>query len=113
MESILTNCFFFAQKIQDFENKFNAAINNLYAQIKGDEVEDHNLKEKANKVGKDLTAQLLCDILKVSILDLMDINLTFVRRQLYSYHVQQAYKLRKEQLRADIRKLKTRNGSRA
>jgi len=65
-------------------------------------VEDLSLKEKVNVAGKDLTTQLFCDILNTSYDKVYEMNLTVARRHLYAYHVQMAYKLRKEQLRAQI-----------
>lgn len=53
-------------------------------------------------MGKDLTAQILCKELNVNINELMNMNLTFVKRNLYAYHTSNAYKLRKEELRAEL-----------
>jgi hypothetical protein len=102
MDTLLTRCFFFGQKIQATEHAFGNAINALYAGVKADKVEDSHLKEKVDTMGKDLTAQLLCKELNVNINDLLEMDSVFIKRQLYAYHAANAYKIRKEQLRLEL-----------
>ena len=102
MDYLPSNLFFFAQKIQEAEKVFNSAINTLYVGVKADKVEDQLLKAKVESMGKDLTSQMLCKELNISITDLLNMDLVFIKRNLYAYHVANAYKLRKDQLRLEL-----------
>ena len=63
-------------------------------------MEDTRLKGKLDKVGKDLTAKELVKITGLDIHKVFDLDLNFVKRTLYTHHVEKAYELKKAQMRA-------------
>lgn len=58
--------------------------------------------EEAKPFGKDFVIQILVDLLNVSILQLMDLDISLCQRQLAAYHAKRAHAAKVEQIRAQI-----------
>ena len=99
MDSGITTGFFFGKKILKQQEAFDHLVNNLYSSIKADPVEDEVLKAKVNNTGKDLTVHLLCKLLNTNHADVMVTDSVFCQRALYAHHAQNAYSIKKQQLR--------------
>lgn len=94
---VLPQAFFFGQKVQESETNFDKAIESLYVGIKKDQFQDPILSTSLKKYGKELTSQLLCKKLNLSINELMNLDANFAKRQLFAYHVENAYSLKRNQ----------------
>ena len=76
------------------------AVDSLYINIKGDSFKSPLLDEESVKYSKEATIKKLCEILNVSYIQALEIDITFARRQLYADHVSKAYELGRHQYNA-------------
>lgn len=53
-------------------------------------------------MGKDLTCQMLCDKLNISITECMTLDAVLAKRNIFAFHSQNAYNLRIAQLQNDM-----------
>ena len=108
MEESVTHLFFFMQKIHEEKERIVSAINNLYDGVKEDEASKLISNKQVQRFGKEISSQILVEILGVTFFELLEKNWVLCQQHLLAYHAKNSYKLKVSQKAIELHELRNR-----